>query len=416
MIFNLSPYISKHPGGEYVIKLFSGKDATEQFFKLHSKKAHFILAQHFIGDLVTATDSAGSIENEAFKLTLSPRPAADGAGNKGLESAITMSSGISVESIQFGMNSTLIDQKLSERNDCDVEISSKRSQESPLEDGSCPDGDMEPDSPYATHGMQGQLDVLEEEPELEELAEEEAKSSDRNGGLQQNDLTLEEKVPDGKDSNGTVQGKVPTLPLGMAHPPVSDGDKKGAGNCPFLALTAIQGGDNEDIKTALKDAGNSEKPSRARMQGSSRLSSRGLGSFATGSFAHFSQLSVGRGLAVESPRSIRSKGDISVVSSSRNASTINTGVDGSYVIGSRRSMQGTNLRSAGGVFRGQQQRKRRAHKRVSKGLTVNLEEWKHHSQYIVSSWKALLKKVSYSDLGIAIYESVRDNEVLEPLF
>eukprot|EP00960_Hanusia_phi_P077695 768729-Hanusia_phi.AAC.2 len=411
MIFDLSSYVSQHPGGEYVIKLFSAKDATDQFFKLHSKKAHFILAQHFFGDLVAATDSADSIENDSFKLTLSPRPATDGGQNVGSESAITMSSGISIESIQFGMHSSLLDKKLSDKNDG---VPAKKLKNFNMEDCSYPHADLQAESPYNTHGIQGHLDVLEEEPELEDQAEEEAKSSDQNG-FPRNDVISEDKVSDWKD--GKAEKQVLTLPLEIPHPhlDVANSDKMGSGSCPFLALTAMQGSDKEVIKSALKDAEISEKPSRPKTQGSSRSSSRGLGSFASGSFAQFSQL-VNPGLAVESPRSIRSRGDISLMASSRNASTINTGVDGSYTIGSRRSIQGTNLRSAGGVFRGHHQRKRRAHNRVSKTFAVNQDEWKHHSKYIVSSWKALLKKVSYSDLGTAIYESVRDNEVLEPLF
>ncbi|KFY94929.1 hypothetical protein V498_03643 [Pseudogymnoascus sp. VKM F-4517 (FW-2822)] len=51
-VYNVTPFISNHPGGEDIILQLAGKDATEAFDEVgHSKDAHDQLEELFVGVL-----------------------------------------------------------------------------------------------------------------------------------------------------------------------------------------------------------------------------------------------------------------------------------------------------------------------------------------------------------------------------
>ncbi|EKX33441.1 hypothetical protein GUITHDRAFT_61164, partial [Guillardia theta CCMP2712] len=50
MVFDVSTYINKHPGGAFILKNNYGRDSSEKFLRIHSKHAHQELARFYIGD------------------------------------------------------------------------------------------------------------------------------------------------------------------------------------------------------------------------------------------------------------------------------------------------------------------------------------------------------------------------------
>eukprot|EP00960_Hanusia_phi_P069537 767111-Hanusia_phi.AAC.3 len=162
------------------------------------------------------------------------------------------------------------------------------------------------------------------------------------------------------------------------------------GGCPFKALTSLQ--------AEFADNRARRRSSITKQDFSSR---RGSNVFPGGN-DFFS----GPGKALESPRSIRSRDNVSVAASRQI----------SVYAQSKRSGHGTNLRSSGGVFRGTRTRRKTTNHKKSSAPPIDRSEWDFHAARLESSWNKLLKKVSYGDLGGAIYESVRDNDILEPLF
>lgn len=51
-VYDITKYISLHPGGDYILKKNAGKDATIGFNKArHSRRASELLAKYYIGDL-----------------------------------------------------------------------------------------------------------------------------------------------------------------------------------------------------------------------------------------------------------------------------------------------------------------------------------------------------------------------------
>jgi cytochrome-b5 reductase len=57
-VYNLSPYIRFHPGGDKILKPILGKDGTALFNKFHAwVNAEFLLAKCMVGTLDTTTSS-----------------------------------------------------------------------------------------------------------------------------------------------------------------------------------------------------------------------------------------------------------------------------------------------------------------------------------------------------------------------
>jgi len=168
-----------------------------------------------------------------------------------------------------------------------------------------------------------------------------------------------------------------------------------ATGCPFMALAMLKEGTNEPTT-----------PSKFLPRSGSFKTRTGSEDASTanpyGSFSSFPNK------AAESPRSIRSREDLS---SSRPTTTKNS----SSMNSRSRKGRGTNINKAGGVFHGQMHRKRRLAK-LKKAPPVDQYLWDIHSARIASSWTELVKKSDYAEIGSRIYGSVKANEVLEPMF
>ncbi|KAG0459029.1 hypothetical protein HPP92_022157 [Vanilla planifolia] len=51
-VYDITPFVGDHPGGDDVMVSSTGKDATEDFEDVgHSKTARDIMAKHYIGDI-----------------------------------------------------------------------------------------------------------------------------------------------------------------------------------------------------------------------------------------------------------------------------------------------------------------------------------------------------------------------------
>eukprot|EP00960_Hanusia_phi_P058685 763951-Hanusia_phi.AAC.4 len=270
------------------------------------------------------------------------------------------------------------------------------------------------------------------------------RNSDHQGSPHKKSSDLEVPKRSSFESMRSDHGMPKNHPPMFGHPDISKNGDKSAG-CPFLALTKLPlekigslqpkfpenaedpsdnftrsrsaGSDGGEIRqtSSFKHAGPSEDGPGAK-RGSNRKLAGSFHSFKSeksgaGGVGSYKNFYVPNGTAFESPRSMRSREDISV--SSRHASTVFTA--GESIAQRSQALQGTNLRLNGGVYRTRNRRKH-APIRRSNAPPVDMSEWKYHSKFIISSWNKLLKAVSYADLGTAIYESVKDNEFLEPLF
>lgn len=76
-VYDVSPYLDEHPGGEEVIVDFAGADATEAFDDIgHSDDAHEILKGLFIGTLEggVVKDSKGGVTTNSGSADISGIP------------------------------------------------------------------------------------------------------------------------------------------------------------------------------------------------------------------------------------------------------------------------------------------------------------------------------------------------------
>jgi nitrate reductase (NAD(P)H) len=74
-VYDATPFLEEHPGGAESILISAGMDATDEFNSIHSSKAKGMLAQYYIGDLVTAEQKASALAAAAAK---GAAPAANG--------------------------------------------------------------------------------------------------------------------------------------------------------------------------------------------------------------------------------------------------------------------------------------------------------------------------------------------------
>jgi cytochrome-b5 reductase len=66
-VYNLSPYIRFHPGGEKILKPILGKDGTVLFNKYHAwVNAEFMLAKCMVGTLDTSSSISNGTANAAL--------------------------------------------------------------------------------------------------------------------------------------------------------------------------------------------------------------------------------------------------------------------------------------------------------------------------------------------------------------
>ncbi|RUS19002.1 cytochrome b5-like heme/steroid binding domain-containing protein, partial [Jimgerdemannia flammicorona] len=52
-VYDVTDFISEHPGGQKVIETHVGKDATDIFHAMHPESAYEVLANNYVGDLET---------------------------------------------------------------------------------------------------------------------------------------------------------------------------------------------------------------------------------------------------------------------------------------------------------------------------------------------------------------------------
>jgi nitrate reductase (NAD(P)H) len=60
-VYDATPFLEEHPGGAESILISAGMDATHEFNSIHSSKAKGMLAQYYIGELVTAEQKASAL-------------------------------------------------------------------------------------------------------------------------------------------------------------------------------------------------------------------------------------------------------------------------------------------------------------------------------------------------------------------
>eukprot|EP00960_Hanusia_phi_P048717 759115-Hanusia_phi.AAC.1 len=56
MVFDVSTYVNKHPGGAFILRNNYGRDSSEKFLRIHSKYAHQELLKFYIGDIGDSTN------------------------------------------------------------------------------------------------------------------------------------------------------------------------------------------------------------------------------------------------------------------------------------------------------------------------------------------------------------------------
>ncbi|KAF8062729.1 hypothetical protein HT031_004059 [Scenedesmus sp. PABB004] len=66
-VYDATPFLEEHPGGAESILISAGMDATDEFNSIHSSKAKGMLAQYYIGDLVTPEQKAAAVAAAAAK-------------------------------------------------------------------------------------------------------------------------------------------------------------------------------------------------------------------------------------------------------------------------------------------------------------------------------------------------------------
>ncbi|WIA41019.1 hypothetical protein OEZ86_004657 [Tetradesmus obliquus] len=83
-VYDATPFLEEHPGGAESILISAGMDATDEFNSIHSSKAKGMLAQYYIGELVTAEQKAaaaaaapkGAVANGVVSITANGTAAA----------------------------------------------------------------------------------------------------------------------------------------------------------------------------------------------------------------------------------------------------------------------------------------------------------------------------------------------------
>eukprot|EP00960_Hanusia_phi_P043232 755945-Hanusia_phi.AAC.1 len=421
MVFDVTNYISHHPGGEHILKSNSGKDSTDKFLRIHTHNAHSLLAGMYAGDYVEPEEGNTNVSNVGKLVNALQTPESVQAS---VTSHLTFGSALQKDkerNIEKSMMVNTIDLADIRATMTVGEDESSDMVSRPHLDLSFPQRGFlqeipEEDETVSVTPMLNTSKLDAFSPTQTEAAEElpdgaEGEHDDKlNGTSCDSDTCLE-------GSNGNVkpqdlftttktaaQGKCPFSAPGT-HPS-AEGN---TANCPFMALTMMKSDTETPPVPKLVGQGSSDSLNSNRKKSGSFTSSVGR-NMNSSSYLNFAGIQPAD--AVESPRSMRSRDDVTV--SSRNASTSFQGRSSHF--GSKSTLQGTNLRQAGGVYRASRVRRKHVHVKKNKAPKVDLNEWKFNANFIVSSWRKLLRKVSYADLGLSIYESVRDVEELEPLF
>ncbi|EKX33177.1 hypothetical protein GUITHDRAFT_120658 [Guillardia theta CCMP2712] len=419
MVFDVTNYITHHPGGEHIMKSNSGKDATDKFMRIHTHAAHSLLPGMYIGDYVEPDDgkaiaaSNGRLAHavqtsDTAQVTVASHLTFGSANQREKEKGIEKSAMFNtIDLADIRATMTVGDEESSDmvaRPHLDLSFAQRGVlQEIPEEDETVSVTPMQNSS---------KLDAFY--PSQDDCAEEEAAGSEHSNGQKLEAVPEQQGTCEVRSNGNIAQDLFPRKSLEHKQCPFSgqakvSGAQGNAGNCPFLALTMM----NTEAESApvpkLVSQGSNDSLNSFQRKSGSFSSSKGK-ILNSSSFLNYAGAQPAD--AVESPRSMRSRDDVTV--SSRNASTSFQGQSSHF--GSKSTLQGTNLRQAGGVFRASRVRRKHVHVKKNKAPKVDLQEWKFHSNFIVSSWRKLLRKVSYADLGLSIYESVRDVDELEPLF
>ena len=464
-VFDVGGFRHKHPGGVSALERYYARDATEVFFRVHGPNAHRSLEELYIGDLVPSIQIScnvnaklDDVESKLAKqhdshqhevdssskcpfasLTgmikdaphpgmlhqLSAHDISDSSGNPNTRCLFQLT--LKTPPDESPPKKHPVDSSHSKDNDRENEVASIVKVSEGF-DFAYPEKDKAFDGHWHSDRNKHEphfstLEALVEEIDNENVSSGENKTesdtptSSNSDGVNDQSLRPSKPVSDEADldgftrvrsggtfsrssSSGSFSKKIVENVLrrtgsgsslrswkenlkGDVHAELSEG------GCPFKALTSLP--------TEFAAARGRRRSSVTKQDFTTR---RGSGVFPGGN-DFFS----GPGKALESPRSIRSRDNASVASRQV-----------SVYAQSKRSGHVTNLRSSGGVFRGARTRRKATTHKKSSAPPINRAEWDFHAVRLESSWKKLLKVVSYADLGGAIYESVRDNDILEPLF
>uniref|UniRef100_A0A7S4PAX6 Globin family profile domain-containing protein n=3 Tax=Guillardia theta TaxID=55529 RepID=A0A7S4PAX6_GUITH len=400
MVFDVSSFLHKHPGGMSIILNQGGKDVSHIFFRNHSKHAHSFLPDLFCADLITSKKQDLDRITQIVKVKEIAAQIESPRKDSPRETSASL-----VYDVELSSPHGFVRERV-------TKFDSPRKSELDESPRSQRDSDLASDDD-STHGaLNSQFSVppvIIEETEAEVAGMEESPHNALDGHM------LEEILFDVHSGRSSPTNRNPSKKMNG-----SNGKLESA--CPFMAIAMAH-----EAKQLENGHGNGESEITLSNSFKSANGDGGILAHMSGSFGSSKKLPINmlkplhslssfsqrhgqsKDVAMESPRSVRSKEDLSSskggTSHGRNSSSFNH---------SRKS-RGTNINKAGGVYRGRVRRKQH-HTRKSQVPAVDMEEWGNHSYFIVTSWNKMLQKASYADLGLAIYDSVKDNETLEPLF
>eukprot|EP00960_Hanusia_phi_P041877 755186-Hanusia_phi.AAC.2 len=365
MIFDVTNFLGEHPGGVEALQRYLGRDATERFLEQHDNPAFQLLPAYFCADYTA--DKSFTTFSELPILREESGEASLNEDDSSLEAGLAATTDLS----HVDDNANQEDALSGSGDNSDL-----------LRDGetraAASDADSDPSQ-----------EALEHAPNLDEGENHVPTSGSPVEAREEADNRIEE-AETRKNSKDDDKHSVATTECNQ--PPTLNIPATG---CPFMALAMLKEGTNEPTT-----------PSKFLPRSGSFKTRTGSEDASTanpyGSFSSFPNK------AAESPRSIRSREDLS---SSRPTTTKNS----SSMNSRSRKGRGTNINKAGGVFHGQMHRKRRLAK-LKKAPPVDQYLWDIHSSRIASSWTELVKKSDYAEIGSRIYGSVKANEVLEPMF
>ncbi|EKX39126.1 hypothetical protein GUITHDRAFT_143733 [Guillardia theta CCMP2712] len=361
MVFDVTKFLEEHPGGFEALERHIGRDASDPFFERHDNPAFQLLPRYYYADYAADDGTAAFGELPILR----------------------------EESGETSMNEdeATADAELKARTD-----ESHEDHHEDQDDERAGSGYKEdlPEGVTETAGAAG--------PSQEGVVPAMVLDAKENGVLENGSSEEAHSEVDSKPDeeekrkNSKDDDKHSVATTECNQPPTLNIPATG---CPFMALAMLKEAGHEPV-TPSKTM--SRTGSFKMRSGSDDMTSNNP----YGSFSSFPNK------ATESPRSVRSREDLS---SSRPTTTKNS----SSMNSRSRKGRGTNINKAGGVFRGQMHRKRRLAK-LKKAPPIDQYLWDLHSARIASSWTELVKKSDYAEIGRRIYGSVKANDTLEPLF